>query len=254
MREILGTGILTGFLSGCGAQAAGPPAPPSTPTPPPTPTVTLGFEVVSSAVPATPPRPTPRPTATPFVIPAGPYLELVPNSGPPISRTILVRGGGLPHSALVDLEWTISGHSAGVGTAVTTSIHGKLGTRFRIPGAPPGRYKVMVLVGGVPYATAWYTVRSAATLTAEVAGDPGRQAIVIRGRGFVPRLRLLLIAYPLERGSVPRVLAETRADTRGRIDLIRTGRNLRPGEYLIRAWSESAISSQMAQTILQVEL
>lgn len=240
------------ILGGCGASAVTPPPPTSTPAPLPTATVSVGFLVQVTPLATRTPEPTPHATATPFTAPKGrPYIILQPNAGPPASRIITVRAGGLPPSAGVSLVWAAPGHYAGVGTSASTTRRGRLASRFTIPASPPGTYNVLAEVNGVPYASARYTVVSMASLTANVIGAPGHELLTVRGTHFLPTLRLVLIAYPVATGARPMDMGVARTNSSGKLSYSHLER-LPSGQYILRAWSASALSSQMAETFFQV--
>jgi hypothetical protein len=238
--------------AGCGARGAAPTPATSTPAPLPTATVSVGFLVQITPVPTRAPKPTPRPTATPFRPPKDtPYLALNPAAGPPASRTITVRGGGLPPSAGVSLVWAAPGQNAGVDTSAATGRHGRLWTRFTIPASPPGVYDVLAEVNGTTYASAHYTVVSMATLAANVTGGSRQQRLSVYGNHFLPGLRLALIAYPVGKGAKPVDIGTSRTSSSGKLSYSHPVR-LPTGQYILRAWSTSGLSSQMAETFFQV--
>ncbi len=241
------------FLEGCGTRAAATPtSQASPPTPRPTSTISVGFVVQVTPVATRRPEPTARPTATPFTPPKGtPYLVLQPDTGPPASSTITVRGGGLPPSAGVSLVWAAPGRDVGVGTSASTTRHGRLSSRFTIPASTPGVYNVLAEVNGVPYASARYTVVSMASLSANVTGAPGHEYLVVHGNHFLPGLRLVLIAYPVGKGAKPVDVGTSRTNSAGKLSYSHLER-LPSGQYILRAWSASALSSQMAETFFQV--
>lgn len=244
-------GLLLGYgLAGCGSAAVPPPRP--TPAPIPTATVSVGFVVQVTPVPTRPPRATPRARPTPFRPPRGrPYIVLEPNTGPPASQTITVRGGGLPASASVALVWTTSGRGAGVGTTTGTTRRGALAARFTIPASPPGFYDVIAEVNGVPLASARYTVASTANLVATMQGAPGHETLAIHGVHFLPRLHIVLIAYAAGNRMRAIYIGGAETTSSGKLSYARR-EQLPPGQYILRAWSASAMSSQMAETVFQV--
>lgn len=252
-RAALLLASLTVILVGCGAHdAAAPTRATSPPAPLPTATISVGFVVQITPVPTRVPKATPRPPSTPFRIPRGtPYLILEPNAGPPASRTITVRGRRLPPSHGMSLVWAAMGRDAGVATSATTSRDGGLSTRFTIPASPPGVYAVLAEVNGIPYASAHYTVVSLANLTATVTGSPGNEYLSVHGNHFLPRLRLVLIAYPVGKGTRATYLGACRTSSSGTLSYSHRER-LSSGQYILRVWSASALSSQMAETFFQV--
>lgn len=252
-RAALLLASLTLIAGGCGGrEAAAPISATSTPAPLPTATISVGFVVQITPVSTRVPKATPRPTTTPFRAPRGmPYLILEPNAGPPASRTITVRGRGLPSSTAMSLVWAAPGRDVGVATSATTSRSGGLSTHFTIPASPPGAYNVLAEVNGIPYASAHYTVVSTASLTATVTGSPGNVYLSVHGNHFLPRLRLVLIAYPVGKGARALYLGVCRTSSSGKLSYAHLER-LTSGQYILRAWSASALSSQMAETFFQV--
>src|SRR5947209_680660 len=99
MAGPIGVSLLA--LAGCAGQNEALPTLTPLPTPAPTSTPSVGFAVVLTQVPTARPTGTPAPTATAFAVPAGPYVQLIPSTGPPISRRIVVRGGHLPPSVAI---------------------------------------------------------------------------------------------------------------------------------------------------------
>lgn len=239
-------------LSGCGMQEAIPPTGTPIPTAVPTSTPSVGFAVVVTQVPTARPTGTPVPTATPFAVPPGPYIELIPSTGAPVSRRILVRGGHLPPSVGVQLGWSSDGKSAPIATGAGTDKKGMLLTHFSVPASPPGRYYVLLTIGGVRYASAPYVVSSAAALSARAIGRAGSNRIIVRGTGFLPHLKVLLIAYPIDVKGRPLVVGTTRSGRYGRFKYVRSFARLALGQYLLRAWSDNALAAQMAETYFQV--
>lgn len=244
--------IICACLSGCASSAAVLVTPTPLPTLAPTSTPDIGFAVVVTPVGEPTVTPTPEPTSTPFVVPSGPYIELVPSTGPPATRRLIVRGGHLPPSAGVQLGWSRDGKSAPITTPAGTDSHGRLLTQFVVPAAPPGTYHVLLLLGGVRYASAPYVVSSRATLTVSVSAVSGGESLTIRGRRFLPRIKLLLIAYPIDAGGKPVVVGKVRSGHHGAFKYSRTVSGLALGQYTLRAWSNDALAAQMAETFFQV--
>lgn len=251
------------LLAGCSSQAASPAPAPPTPVPttaPPagsavdvTPTVSVGFAVTVTAIPIRRvPTPTPRPRPTPFVMPKGPYLVLYPASGPPISQTIIVHGGNLPPASTLQLVWSPGGRLSPIAITAYTDRRGTLSTRLAIPGTPPGRYEVIANVNGVRYASARFVVTSKASLAVQVLPAGNGETLQIRGRRFLPRLRLLLVAYAMSAAGHPVVLGAVQTNARGKFVFVSSGRSLAPGQYVLRAWSADALSAQMAEAFFQV--
>ena len=244
------------LLAGCAARTASPePAQPhDAPTPLPTPTVPVSFAVSITAIPA--PRHVvqrPRPAATAAVPLTGPYLLLSPRSGPPSSQTIMVRGGRLPPSVTMQLVWTAAGPSSPISRQAYTDRHGTLSSALVIPGSPPGSYQVVADFDGVAYAAARYTVVSRAALAVHVAPGGTAGELAVSGTRFLPHLRLVLVAYHATGGDAVAVLGSVNTGGRG-VFTLTTHKQLAPGEYILRAWSTSALSAQMAETFFQVVL
>jgi hypothetical protein len=152
----------------------------------------------------------------------------------------------------VQLGWSSNGKSAPITTAAGTDRKGNLLTQFTVPASPPGTYQVLLTVGGVRYAAAPYAVSSAATLTARATGVAGGDRIRVRGANFMPRLKLLLIAYPIDIRGRPIVVGTVRCGSHGRFKYSRMLTKLSLGQYALRAWSTDAMSAQMAETYFQV--
>jgi hypothetical protein len=249
---LLAAGLLSASLCGCGSVVGSAARLVPTPTPAPTATLEVGFAVAVTPVSAPAASPTPRPTATRFAIPGGPYLQLLPASGPPRSSTVVVRGGHLPTHAQVQLEWAAAGSKGPITTTTWANGRGRLVTRFSIPGSAPGRYRIIASVNGVQYATAQYTVVSDAALSVGVGPSRRGEVLSVRGHHFLSRARLLLIAYPLDVKARPIVVGRARASAAGTFRYRGVLRHLAPGQYALRAWSQNALSAQMAETFFQV--
>ncbi|HEX6506763.1 MAG TPA: hypothetical protein VF221_03945, partial [Chloroflexota bacterium] len=227
--------------------------PTATPQPTATPTADVTFQVAVTAIPARKHHralPTPRPTR--FVVPKSAYIRLEPTSGPPLDRTVTVVGGNLPHEVAVDVVWSPNGRVTPLATTGYTDAHGALRATLSIPASAPGTYRVVATVQGVRYAVTTYRIASAATLTASVVGASDSQKIVIVGKKFIPRYSLTLIAYSTVGGRKPIVLGTVQANDRGRFTFTDSTTRLDPGQYLLRAWSLSAVAAQMAQTFFEV--
>lgn len=242
-------------LIGCAPNAAAPTPTPflAPPTPTVIPTVVVGLQVQDTRVPVLPKRhvrPTPRPRPT--HIPAGPYLQLIPTSGPPISRTVWVKGGHLQPSVQVQLFWSPGGHASPVGTTTYTDRKGNLWTRFTVPGSPPGEYGVVAEIGGVRWAAARYRVTNAAHMTVEAIPGGRTEVLQVTGRKFLPDVSLLMVAYALVRPRHPMIIGTIHTDSRGRFQFTYSSRKLVPGQYILQAWSQSEFSAQMAQELFQV--
>jgi hypothetical protein len=242
--------LVTLLVCGCGSTRA---AAVRKPSPTPLPTLQSGFkiEVTPVSVKRTnPPKSHRRPT--PFIPPKGPYLALFPKSGPPLSRTILVRGGGLPRSAPIQLSWGPPRRALGLTRTVYSNGKGNFSASFSIPGSPPGFYQITAQVNGVSYASSRYSVISAAVLSVRVSARRKGERVVVRGRRFLPKLRLVLIAYPMVAGGKVQVFGSLKTAKNGSFKFLMVTRKLQPGQYLLEALSQSALSTQMSQTFFQV--
>ena len=242
------------LFGGCATESATPtplPVLTSTPTLPPTVEVSLQVEVTPVPTRATRHRRAkPRPTA--FKIPQGAFLQLFPGAGLPTSRTIWVKGGHLPPKSAVQILWAPGGHTSPFGTTTYTGGKGNLWTRFSIPGSPPGTYRVIAEVGGVPLAEARYRVISRAHLTVSVTSARDGELLQISGRKFIPRIPLILVIYPVEKPRKYIVIGSVRSGTNGHFQFSRSTRKLVPGQYILRAWSGDQLSAQMAEVPFQV--
>lgn len=238
------------LLTGCGQDAM--PVPTPVPTLAPTQTPEVGFAVELTPLPRATPTPTPRPVPTRFVPPAGPYIVLLPPQGPPVSRQITVRGAHLPPSSAVQLSWSPDGRSAPVTRQAGTDRSGNLLTQFSVPAAPPGRYRITASVNGVRYALAIYRVASQALLSASAEPAHGAETVRVQGSQFLPREKLLLVAYPMSVRGKPIVVGIARCGRKGRFRFETTLRGLAPGQYALRAYSQDAMSAQMGETFFEV--
>lgn len=245
---------LSGVLQiGCGSDTVSVPAALTpAPRPTPTPTVAVSFEIQPTPILIRHRRrPRPRPTPTPFRPGLSPYLALFPNSGPPVSRTIVVHGGNLPKWQMIQLVWSPGGRASPLSTTSYTDKKGGLSTTFSVPGSPPGLYRVQAEIDGVTYAAAWYAVTSKANLSVSVLAAVGGDRIEVMGKRFIPDLSLLLVAFPtFRKGHV--VLGWARTDGRGAFRLEYAPRRLSPGQYVLRAYSTSAVAAQMAEVPFEV--
>jgi hypothetical protein len=233
--------------------AAADPTPVPTARPTVTPTSEVTFQV--AVTPIAPrkhahPKPTPRPTR--FVVPHGPYLVLHPNSGPPVDRTIVVTGGNFPHNSPVSILWALSGRRTPLSTTGYSDGHGVLRVSLSIPASAPGLYRVEAEVQSVPYARANYRIVSAAALAASIIPAAGGGTLSIIGKKFVPGFRLVLIAYSTVSGRKPVVLGNVQVNSRGRFTFSGRLDRLEPGQYVLRAWSNSSVAAEMAQTFFEV--
>jgi hypothetical protein len=152
----------------------------------------------------------------------------------------------------VQLGWSSDGKSAPITTGAGTDKQGRLLTQFSVPASAPGTYHVLLTVGGVRYASAEYVVRSAAALSARAVGRTGGDRIIVRGTGFLPHRKLLLVAYPIDVKGKPLVVGTTRSGAYGGFRYVRSLGKLPLGQYALRAWSDDALSAQMAETFFQV--
>jgi hypothetical protein len=245
--------VLAVLLCGCVTEAATPtptPIPVSTATPAPTPTVVVIWRVQVTSIPPTPTphlkplRPKRRTTPTP--VPRGPYLQLFPPAGPPVSRTVWVKGVHLLPRREVQLLWSPGGHLSPVGTTAYTDRKGNLWSRFTIPGSPPGLYQIVADIDGVPQAGARYRVVSAAHLSVQVTSTGRGELLQVWGAKFIPGTPLVLIVYPVVRGHPPLLIGTVRSGLHGRFQVRQVNRKLVPGQYILRVWSsETAQTAEM---------
>jgi hypothetical protein len=136
--------------------------------------------------------------------------------------------------------------------SVFTGPSGNLRTTFSVPAAPPGSYRVSIASQGALVRAAVYHVISRAEISVGVKPSLQGDTISVRGRLFLPRTNLSLIAYPLFPGPGPLVLGTPRSDSSGRFDLTVVTRKVAPGEYGVRAYSVGPLTSQQAVTYFQV--
>ncbi len=244
-------GIL--LVAGCARTVATPPVHPVRTPPPPTATVSVAFAVDVTPRPTPRPKPArPRPTPTSFVAPSGPYLRLSPSSGPPVNETIRVRGGNFPSNATVTLTWIYGPRASSLSTTARAGGNGRLAASFQIPATPPGKYRLSASVAGVPYATALYFVKSTARLTASIVPNSGGDGVTVRGAGFVPRVKLLLVAYSVFTKRKPITIGTIQASARGAFVFHTTTRTLVPGEYALRAWTVDSLVAEVGSTFFLV--
>jgi len=104
----------------------------------------------------------------------------------------------------------------------------------------------------VRYAEASYDVRSAAILHSQASSVGNGDIIRVRGTGFLPNLKVLLVAYPIDVSGKPIALGTTKCNARGSFTYSRTVPTLALGQYLVRAWSDDAMAAQMAESYFQV--
>jgi hypothetical protein len=241
------------LLAGCDVVAAPAPTPVPSPAPTITPTSDVTFQVaVTPIVPHSHHRPTPTPRPTRFVVPAGPYIQLQPNSGPPVDRTIIVLGAHFPRNAAVTILWGLTGRLTPLSTTGYSDAHGRLRASLSVPASAPGQYRVLADVQGVPYARATYDIVSLASLATSVTPTARGGTLSISGKKFVPGFRLTLIAYSTVGGRKPIVLGTVQVNPRGRFSFDRPVDDLDPGQYVLRAWSSSSVAAEMAQTFFEV--
>jgi hypothetical protein len=239
------------LLSACGSSQSLNPTPLPTHVPTVTATPEVGFVVNVTAIPTARPHHA-QPTPTPFKPPAHPYIVLSSTSGPPAQRTIVVRGGHLPKTSSISLEWSLKGKASPVSTPAQTNRDGVLRTSFTIPASPPGTYRVVATVNGFTWASAEYRVRSAAVLSGSVAPAQHGERITIRGRHFLSHVKLLLVAYPMSARGKPIVIGTIDTDGTGAFSYAHTVPKLPLGQYVVRAWSQNAFAAEMAETFIQV--
>ena len=110
----------------------------------------------------------------------------------------------------------------------------------------------MAEIDGVPQATVLYRVRSLAQLYVQVAVVSGGEQVTVEGVRFLPRLPLLIVAYPLAAKPRPIVLGSVRTDRSGRFTISTLRRNLAAGQYELRAWSTGALTAQMGEAFFSV--
>jgi hypothetical protein len=123
-----------------------------------------------------------------------------------------------------------------------------------IPASAPGSYRVLLLVNGVPYAAAVYRVVSRASLGVHVVLTASGQTLVVSGTRFLPRLRLMLVAYAMFAGQQPVRIGLVQTDPQGKFALTRPLPNLPAGQYVLSAWALSALSAQVADAVFEVYL
>lgn len=238
------------LLTSC-RQARPIPTPLPSPSPTFTPTPQQGFAV---SVTSLTPSPAPLPTATPFRPPKMPWLQLIPNQGPPVSKTILVRGGRLPPSSPARLVWTQGHEQTSITALASTTPRGGLSARFPAPAAPPGTYRVLLEIGGAVWVSARYRVHSSANLSVQIRPASQGTDLRLHGDHFVPGIRLQLIVTPLAAHRKPFLLGTVHASSDGSFRFETRSRKLLPGQYVVQAVSITAVSAQMAETFFQVEL
>jgi len=241
-------------VAGCGNNAAPLPPPTARPTATMTLTPVVNFVVHVTSIAQTV-HATPRPTAapTPFVTPVGvPYLQIVPSRGPPVSTTINIAGGNLPPSSPVTLTWAAQSDFAPISRAVRTDHKGQLHTTFRVPASPLGYYTVAASVDGGTLASAKFDVTSRASIRVGTSLTTKGLVIAIQGRRFVPHLNVVLIATSLGPRATQVILGNAITNAHGTFIVRKLNRALAAGQYVLRAWSTSAGSAQMAEYFFEV--
>jgi hypothetical protein len=153
---------------------------------------------------------------------------------------------------MVRILWSPRGDKSALAQTAYTDAKGSLTSELGIPASQPGAYAVTIMIGGVPHATARYTVKTAATLAAQVSSTPQGESVSITGRRFISDLKLALYAYPMVPRAAGILLGTVRASHRGSFHFVLTGRKLAPGQYVLQAWSLNTLSSQMAETFFEV--
>jgi hypothetical protein len=78
------------------------------------------------------------------------------------------------------------------------------------------------------------------------------EQVRLRGRHFLPHVKLLLLAYPMSVHGKPVVIGTVHSNAKGRFTYTRTLARLPLGQYAVRAWSQNAFAAQMAETFIQV--
>lgn len=245
---------LSTCVVGCGNSSAPPPPPTARPTATMTLTPVVNFVVHVTSIAQTV-HVTPRPTATstPFVTPVGvPYLQIIPSQGPPVSTTIAITGGNLPPSSPVTLTWAAQSDFAPISRAVRTDHKGQLHTTFRVPASPPGYYSVAASVNGGTLASSKFDVTSRASIRVGTSLTATGLVIAIQGRRFVPHLNIVLIATSLGPRATQVILGTTVTNAHGTFRVRKVNRALAAGQYVLRAWSTSAGSAQMAEYFFEV--
>jgi len=149
----------------------------------------------------------------------------------------------------VQIIWSPNGKISPLSSTAYTDRHGGLRATLSVPASPPGLYRVLAEVNGVPYAQASYHVISGATL--HVLGAGG-DVLVISGRRFIPDVRLVLVAYPTFEAHKYFVLGTVQSDRRGDFRLSMPTKRLGQGQYVLRAFSQSTLAAQMAETFFEV--
>jgi hypothetical protein len=224
-----------------------------TPTAVPTATHDVALVVnVTAVAPRTGKKLTPTPTATAFVAPRGPYIRLLPSSGPPASREVRLIGGNFPKRSPIDMVWSVGIKLSPMDTQIYTGPRGNINVSYTIPASPPGSYRLTAKVNGVAYASTRYRIISKARLAATVHPASSTRSLVVTGTGFVPKFALAIVAYHAVGHRKPIVLGMAHPGPSGRFTFGSTIKRLPPGQYLLRAWSVSQMAAQMAETSFEV--
>lgn len=152
----------------------------------------------------------------------------------------------------MQLEWSLGGKASPISTTARTGAGGGLRSSFTVPASPPGKYRILASVNGAIVARADYRVSSTATLSGKVTSVSRGEEIRLRGKHFLPHVKLLLIAYPMSEHAKPVVIGDVRSNGKGAFTYTRTLATLPLGQYAVRAWSQNAFAAQMAETFIQV--
>jgi hypothetical protein len=153
---------------------------------------------------------------------------------------------------VLQILWSPRGHKSALSQTAYTDSKGTLSAELEIPASQPGAYLVTITIGGVRYASALYTVKTAATLAVQVSSTLQGERVSIIGKRFISGLKLALFAYPMVHGAAGILLGTVHASRKGAFHFVLTGRKLAPGQYVLQAWSLNALSSQMADTFFEV--
>jgi hypothetical protein len=184
----------------------------------------------------------------------GPYIVLLPSSGPPEARQIVVVGGNLPTSTQVMLMWSPNGRTSPISTTAYTSRTGALRSQFFVPGTVPGDYSIVAQVNGAPYASARYRVRSFAALSVATKLAGGSVRLGVSGRRFLPDTTLILLLYSAQGAIKPVQLGRVTTNGKGAFSRWLPSRHLPAGQYVLRAWPTGPLAAQTVDTYFQVIL
>jgi hypothetical protein len=113
-------------------------------------------------------------------------------------------------------------------------------------------YRIIAQVNGVPYAAARYRITSTALLRVSVTPGQIGEQVQVRGLRFLPHLTLVLVAYSVDTRARPILLGVVRTGRHGTFRFVASSQRLVPGQYLLRAWSVSQVSAQMAEGFFEV--